>query len=64
MVSDTSSSFTIKMKGELLGSQVSKDVTIPRIVGGDGKQMFIRKSIINWSILHSSRQIRNEFSED
>ena len=64
MVSDTSSSISIEMEGKLLGSQVSKDVTVPRIVGGDGKQMFIGKSIINWGILRSSRQIRNEFSED
>ena len=54
-VSDTSSSITIKMKGELLRSQVSKDVIVPRIVGGDGKQMFIGKSIINWSILRPGR---------
>ena len=37
LVSDTSSSITIKMKGEILGSQVSKDVTVPTMVGGDGK---------------------------
>lgn len=37
LVSDTSSSITIKMKGKILGSQVMKDVTVPRIVGGDGE---------------------------
>ena len=52
------------MKGEFLGSQVGKDVTVPRIVGGDGKQMFIGKRLINWSILCPGRQIRNEFSKD
>ena len=51
LVLDTLSSITIKMKGEILGSQLSKDVTVPRVVGGDGKQMFIGKSIINGSIL-------------
>ena len=64
MVSDMSSSISIEMESELLGSQVSKDVTVPRVVGGDGKQMFIRKSIINWSVLRSGRQIINEFNED
>ena len=37
LVSDTSSSGTIKVKGEILGSQVSKDVTVPRVIGGDGE---------------------------
>ena len=54
-MSNTSASIMIKMKGELLGLQVSKDVTVPRIVGGDGKQMFIGKSVINWSIGRSGR---------
>ena len=37
LVLGMSSSITIKMKGEILGSQVSKDVIVLRVVGGDGK---------------------------
>ena len=35
--SDTSSSVTIKVKSELLGSQVSEDIAIPRIIRSNGK---------------------------
>ena len=37
LVSDTSSSITIKMEGEILGSKRSEDVTIPRIICGNGE---------------------------
>ena len=37
LVSDTSSSVTIKVKSELLGSQVSEDIAIPRIVRSNGE---------------------------
>ena len=37
LVSDASVSLTIKVKGELLGSQVSKNVAIPWVVGSNGK---------------------------
>ena len=37
LVSDTSSSVTIKVKSELLGSQVSEDITVPRIVRSNGE---------------------------
>ena len=37
LVSDTSASLTIKVEGELLGSQVRKNVAIPWVVGSNGK---------------------------
>ena len=37
LVSDASASLTIKVKGEILGSQVSKNVAIPWVVGSNGK---------------------------
>ena len=37
LVSDTSLSVTIKVKGELLGSQVSEDIAVPRIVRSNGE---------------------------
>ena len=55
LVSNTSLSITIKVEGELLGSQVSEDISIPRIVCGNGKQVFIRKIIINYRVMHTNR---------
>ena len=37
LVSDTSASFTIKVEGKLLGSQISKNIAIPWFVGSNGK---------------------------
>ena len=37
LVSDTSASLTIKVEGEILGSQVGKNISIPRVVGSNGK---------------------------
>ena len=37
LVSDTSSSITVKMEGELLSSQISEDVPIPRVIIGNIK---------------------------
>ena len=37
LVSDTSSSVMIKVKSELLGSQVSEDISVPRIVRSNGE---------------------------
>ena len=37
LVSDTSSSITIKVKGKLLGSQVSEDIAVPGIVRSNGE---------------------------
>ena len=43
------------MKGELLGLHVSEDVAIPRIICGNGEQVFIRKIIINRRIIRTGR---------
>ena len=37
LVSDTSSSVTIKVKSELLGSQVSEEIAVPRIIRSNGE---------------------------
>lgn len=37
LVSDTSSSIAIKMKSEILGSQLSEDIAVPRIIRSNGE---------------------------
>ena len=37
LVSDTSASLRIDVEGEILGSQVSKNIAIPRVIGSNGK---------------------------
>ena len=55
LVSDTSTSLTVKVEGELLGSQISKNIAIPRVIGSNGKQVFIREIVINGRVLRSGR---------
>jgi hypothetical protein len=61
LVAYVSSIITSQMGRKLMGSQVSDNVSIPRIIDGYGEQMFIW--IIQGKVLHTSWEFRNELSE-
>jgi len=47
LVLNSSSIIMSKMGGELLGSQICENISVPRIIHSDDKQVFIGELIIN-----------------
>jgi hypothetical protein len=49
---------------ELLCSKVDEDISIPRVIRRDEKEMFVREVSINRRVCSIRRKCRNEFGKE